>query len=87
MSDTFDNHRPGLNSPAYGAIAITPDDSQPLGQVTRAIYVGGEGDLVVSMPEGETVTLAAVQAGAIYPIRCTHVLQTGTTATGLVGLY
>jgi hypothetical protein len=38
------------------------------------------------MLSGETVTLAGVLGGAIYPLRVAQVLATGTTATGLVGL-
>ena len=87
MPDSFESQTPGLNSPAYGAFSITPDDAAPLMQVTRAVFVGSEGNMVVTLAHGQTVTLTAVQPGAIYPIRCTHVLQSGTTATGLVGLY
>lgn len=87
MSDPFERHSPGLNAPAFGAFEITPDDAAPLAQVTRALYVGGEGNLTVTMAHGQTVTLMAVQPGMMYPLRCSAVHQTGTTASGIVGLY
>lgn len=87
MSDPFERHSPGLNAPAFGAFQITPDDATPLPNVTRAIYVGGEGNLTVTMAHGQTVTLTAVQPGMMYPLRCKEVHQTGTSASGIVGLY
>ena len=87
MSDPFARHNPGLNAPAFGAFQITPDDSAPLEQVTRALFVGGEGNLRVTMAHGQTVTFTAVQPGMMYPIRCQAVLEDGTTASGIVGLY
>ncbi len=87
MADNFKDHRPGLSSPAESAFAITPDDATPLPNVTRAVYVGGAGDLRVTMLDGQTVLLSQVQPGGIYPLRCTRVWTTDTTATGLVGLY
>lgn len=87
MSDPFKEHQSGLTSPASAAFSISPSNGNPLANVTRAIYVGGTGDLRVTMKGGETVVLSQVQAGVIYPLRCTHVMATGTTATGIVGLY
>lgn len=76
----------GLSAPALGAAAITPSDAGALPDPVRAIYVGTGGTLRVRMLSGETVTLAGVLGGAIYPLRVAQVLATGTTATGLVGL-
>jgi hypothetical protein len=42
--------------------------------------------MTVEFVSGDTVTLYNVQAGAVYAVRVRHVLATGTTATGLVGL-
>jgi hypothetical protein len=86
MTDSFKTHHRGLNSPAQAALGIIPNDSQPLDQATRAIYVGAGGTLHVTMVSGDTVTFTNVLGGMIYPLRATHVLATGTTATGLVGL-
>jgi hypothetical protein len=86
MLDPFRRHETSLTSPAERAEAIHPSDSADLPQATRAIYVGGTGDLRVRMISGDTVTLFNVQAGMSYPLRLRQVLATGTTATGLVGL-
>ncbi|WP_103336446.1 spike base protein, RCAP_Rcc01079 family [Pseudotabrizicola formosa] len=86
MSDVFKSHQAGLDSPAEAASPITASDTQPLPLATRAIYVGGPGTLRVTMVSGDTVTLTGVLGGMIYPLRVSHVLATGTTASGLVGL-
>ena len=74
--------------PARWGFAITPNDFADLPFVTRAIYVGGPGDInVVLLGKGDTVLLQGVTPGSILPIRATRVLDTSTTALGLVGLY
>ncbi|WP_425041412.1 spike base protein, RCAP_Rcc01079 family [Primorskyibacter sp. S187A] len=86
MSDDFATHQPSLTSPAAAAAEITPSDAQPLPNVTRAIYVGGAGDLRVTLVNGDIVTLSGAQAGMVYPLRVRQVMATGTTATAIVGL-
>lgn len=51
----------------------------------RAILVGGAGDIVCHNVRGESVTFTVV-AGQIVPIQPKRILDTGTTATGLIGL-
>ena len=87
MADKFADFAPSLDSPAFSAFEITPDDAADLPQVTRAIYVGGSGDLRLIMKDGSTVTFVAVAEGSPFTVRAARVLSTGTTATGLVGLY
>lgn len=78
----------GAESPAVHAFAITKHDSNDLAFVTRGIYVGGSGDLSVTMAGGETpITFVGLAAGVIHPIRASRVLSTGTTATGIIGVY
>lgn len=86
MSDDFKTNQPGLESPAEAGTALAPSDSAALAKATRAIYVGGGGNLRVTLVNGDTITLAGVLPGMIYPLRISHVRATGTTATGLVGL-
>lgn len=77
----------GLESPATNAAAMSENDSTDLAYTTRAIYVGGSGNVVVDMVSGQTsVTFSNVPAGVILPIRATR-LRTATTATNLVALY
>jgi hypothetical protein len=77
----------GMTSPANDAAAVTPSDTAPLVYVSRALYVGGAGNLVVTMQGGGNVTFTGVPAGTVLPIRCTHVRSTSTTATAIVNLY
>lgn len=86
MSEDFSSRPSGLTSPARDAFAITPSNTVPLPQQVRGVYVGGSGNLRVLMVSGVQVDFTGVLAGAVYPIRLSQVMATGTTATGLVGL-
>ena len=81
----------GLDSPAISAVAVTKSDSTDLtsnGQLPRAIYVGGAGNLAVKVGSDSTaVTLVGVPAGSIVPVRAMNVMSTNTTATNIVALY
>ena len=83
-TDAYNNVYPGLESPIVHAVGVVPNDEADLTQVTRAIHVGGAGDLRVTMKGGTTVTFSNLAAGW-HPIRVARIHATGTTATGLVG--
>jgi hypothetical protein len=76
----------GMDSPASKAFAITPSDAADLPMATRSLYVGGGGNLVVTLV-GDTaaVTFTGLQAG-YHPLRVKKVSATGSTASGLIGL-
>lgn len=85
QKDNFRYGTPGRESPASDAVAVSPGpDLLPF--VTRALYVGGGGDLSVTMLSGANVTFRDVPSGSILPIRVTHVLGTGTSADFIVAL-
>lgn len=86
MSDKYSGYTNGLASPATGAFAITPNDSTDLTSFTRAVYIGGAGDLKVDTITNDTVTFSGVPAGTVFPIRVKKVYSTGTTATNLIAL-
>ncbi|PWE56187.1 hypothetical protein DEM27_12210 [Metarhizobium album] len=86
MADRFANTQPSLSGPASSGFSITPNDATDLAETVRALYVGGGGNLSVTMLSGEVVTLANVFAGSILPLRAVRVRATGTTATDIVGL-
>lgn len=78
---------PDLSSPATGIFDIVPSDASDISTVTRSIMVATVGDVAVVMKDGTTGVLPALSPGVPYPVRVTRVLATGTTATGIVGLY
>lgn len=87
MTDTFKTFARSLTSPPEQAFEIAPSDLAPLPVVTRALYVGGAGDVALRLMGGAEVTLRGLQAGSLIPIRIDMVKRAGTTATGLVGLW
>lgn len=82
----IDNSRADFTAPAVGAAAVTPDTSNDLPRSpARALYIGGTGNLVVDLAEGQTVTFNAVPVG-IFPVAVKRVRAT-STATNIVALY
>jgi hypothetical protein len=73
--------------PLNRAAAVTPDDNNDLSFVTRAVYVGGAGDVAIITPDGDSVTLKAVPVGTMLSIRVARVKSTGTSATNLVAFW
>jgi len=73
--------------PATDGFAVTPNDSADLTRPTRALWVGGAGDVVVDMVDGTTLTIGGVQAGTLLPFAVKRVRATNTTATLIVGLF
>lgn len=68
--------------------AITPHDTNELTHVTRGIYVGAAGDVVVVLFNDSTaVTFKNAAAGSVLPVRAKIVKSTGTTAMNLIALY
>lgn len=81
----------GATAPPRNGGAITPDDDNDLALTTRAINVEVTGNVRVTTlgtqeDPGDTITLH-IAAGMAFPIRAVRVHATGTTATGIVGLY
>lgn len=80
----------------YPALAktVTPSDSNSLtdyqGNVrSQSVFVGVAGDVRV-LPVGNTGTnyvTFTCPAGSFVPVEVTKVLSTGTTASGLVGVW
>lgn len=88
MPDLFAGHQSaGIEAPAQYAAAVTPHDTNELGTHSRALYVGGSGDVKVTTVGGSTVTFAGVPAGTILPVRAKIVFSAGTTATAILALW
>ena len=87
MTDIYQGQSPGLVGPYVGGFVITKSNTTVFAQPTRALYVGGVGDVAVTYLDGTTDTLKAVPAGTVLPVRVSQVLSTGTSATNISGLY
>lgn len=72
--------------PAGNFAAITPHASTELLFKTRAVYVGGAGNVVAVGSDGAEVTFAGVLAGTILPIRAVRI-DDSSTATNMVALW
>ena len=85
------SHRGGafgpISGPVSNATELTLHDTNELTYVTRAVYVGGAGDLKVTMQNGTEVSFVGVLAGTVLPIRCHIVWDTGSSATSVVALW
>ncbi len=88
MADLFEGSASGLDSPAFSAAAVTPNDSTDLTTFARALYIGSAGDVKVDMVgTGTAVTFAGLAAGTILPVRASRVYSTDTTASSIVALW
>jgi hypothetical protein len=77
-----------VTAAAGSGAAVTPDDGANLAQTSRAIYVGGAGNLAVILDrDTNPVIFLAVAAGTMLPIRARRVMSTNTTATSILALY
>lgn len=88
MADKYIKHRDELFSSSRSSVAITPNDAIALTNIPKAIYIGVSGNIVVTLVDDTApVTFLNVIGGTILPVRPIMVFSTGTTATGLLGLY
>lgn len=88
MSDEFAHEPRSLISPASKAVALTPNNDADLANIPRAIYVGGAGNLTVTMlGQSGTTLFTAVPAGTILPIQIKRLHATGTTAAAIVAVW
>jgi len=81
-----------LSQPAENGAVVTPSDTVNLLVTTRAVLVGVAGNISVEMMGIGTTSpnhtlVIPVSAGIVYPIRCTRINSTSTTATGIVALW
>lgn len=81
---------PGISSAdgsAANATNVTPSDSVNLASPSRALYVGGAGNISAVMLGGQTILLTGVPAGTTLPLQVSRVNATLTTATLIVSLW
>lgn len=79
----------GLNKmvPGRNAETVTPSNSVDLTQPSRALWVGGAGNIAVEMLDGGTQVFEGVVAGSLIPIQVTRVNLTNTSATLIVAVF
>lgn len=68
-------------------VSITPADDSDIASIPDGIMVGAAGNVAFWGMDGNAFTINALQPGQVYSFRVRRVLTTGTTATGIVGLY
>lgn len=68
------------------AAAVTLNDSTII-ENTRALYIGGNGNLKVTMVEGGDVTFVGLSAGMILPVQVVKCWLTGSTVSNVIALY
>ena len=73
-------------TPIYRAESVTPHDTNKIEQ-TRGLYIGGAGDVVVTMADGNDATFTSLSAGIVHPLQVIRVKSTNTTATNILALY
>jgi hypothetical protein len=76
---------PRASDPAHHAVAVVPSNTDDLPAASTAIYVGGSGNLKVTMLGGEILTFGNLPVGW-HPIRVTRV-WTSTTATNIIAVW
>jgi hypothetical protein len=72
--------------PASAVEVIAPNDAVDLARMTLALNVATPGNVRVTTKEGDVVDVQ-IAAGVAFPLRVRRVWATGTTATGIRGLY
>ncbi len=94
-ADPFANYQAGLDSPARGAFAVTPDDTNSFAAgahgeavtICRAVYIGTAGDVSLVTFSNQPVLFKNVPAGSLLPVAASRVNNSNTTASNMVALY
>lgn len=90
MADRFEKQVTLLDSVISDGFAASANSANTFTQATRALYVGGAGDVEVQMltynQSNTVLKFAGVPAGTVLPIRAVA-LTGNTTATDVVGLF
>jgi len=86
MSDPYQTHYHGVESPSKRWAAITPHNTTALAILPKQIIARVAGTVTVVGDDG-AVGVFQLLAGVPLAIRPNIVKATGTTATGIVALY
>ena len=84
----FINNMRTRRDPAEDGFPVTPNDNTDLPNGNcRGFHVGGDGDVELISPNGNTVVYKSCIAGMQYPYEAARIKATNTTATDIVALY
>jgi hypothetical protein len=87
MADLYQGAGDDLDGPASRLRAVTPSDTAPLPIASKALYVGGAGNVaIIAVNDTSPVVLAGVPAGTVLRVRAAQVMATNTTAINIVAL-
>jgi hypothetical protein len=88
MADAFANTNDAVSAPARRAAAVTPDDTNPLGNIPKAIYVGTGGTIVMcGVDDTVDQVWKNVPSGTVLPFRVAYLRASGTSAADILALY
>lgn len=87
MATQLFNTSNSISAPYKFAAAVTPNDSADLTYTTRAVYIGGAGNMVATMDGGGDVTFTGLTVGSVLPVCVSRIKATSTTATNIVALW
>ncbi len=76
-----------IGDPARSAEVVTKSDTTEFSTVTRAVFVGGAGNISFLMADGTTCVFTGITAGTILPVRARRINSTNTTATNMVAMW
>ncbi len=87
-ASSFDSYADSPTAPARACFAVVPHDTQDLPNVTKALFIGEGGDVVlVPASGGAGVTFRNLASGSILDVQVRAVRATGTSAGAIVGLH
>lgn len=86
-ADPYADRLDAPQGPARHAAAVVKSDTVDLATVTKGVWVGGAGNMVVIMADGTQVTITGIPAGCLLPICVSRILSTNTTATNMLALW
>jgi hypothetical protein len=76
-----------LAAPSRAPFAVTPHDTNELGTIPKALYVGTGGNITLRGVGGTAdVIFKNVANGQVLDVRAQYVRATGTTAADIVAL-
>ncbi|MBP7118460.1 hypothetical protein KBA63_00070 [Candidatus Woesebacteria bacterium] len=79
-------------APSSQFVAFTKSDSafieyNGVRKITKAVYVGGTGDMAVKNSLGTTVLIESIPAGTLLPICVDQILSTNTSASKFIAIF